>query len=89
MFGGGLRIGLLNADQETALEVEEGVQVQEDVVDLVSANDSLFLHKLLEHLQQLQMLDVSAFSLDQFINDVFSLCSLHDNAERGIHGFGL
>jgi hypothetical protein len=64
LLRGWLCVGLLDADEEAALEVEKRVEVQEDVVHLVTADDALFLDELLEFLQQLEMLDVGALRLD-------------------------
>lgn len=83
----GLCVCLLNANQEAALKVEQGIQIQENVVHLVAADDALLLYQLLELLQQLQMLDVGALRLDQFIDDMLSLCSL-GRANGGVYGLG-
>jgi hypothetical protein len=77
------RIGLLNTDQKSALEVEKGVQVEEDVVDLVAANDTLLFNKLLELLQKLEVLDVRALGLDQLVDNVLALRALNRRAGRG------
>ena len=42
-------------------------------MDLVSADDALLFDELLEFLQELEMLDIGALSLDQLFNDVFTL----------------
>ena len=76
LLGGGLSVCLLDTDEEAALEIEESVEVEEDVVDLVSANDALLFDELLEFLQKLEMLHVGALGLDQLFNDVFSLGAL-------------
>ena len=64
LFFGGLCVCLLDADEEAALEVKEGVEVEEDVVHEVSADDALFFHQLFEFLEELEMLDVGALRLD-------------------------
>ena len=76
MLGGGQRVCLFDTDEESALEVEEGVQVQEDVVDLISADDALFFYEFLEFLQKLEMLDVCALGLDQLVDEVLSVGAL-------------
>ena len=76
LLGGGLSVCLLDTDEKAALEIEESVEVEEDVVDLVSADDALLFDELLEFLQELEMLDVGALGLDQLFNDVFSLGAL-------------
>jgi hypothetical protein len=72
----GLGVGLLDADEETALEIEEGVEVEEDVVDLVAADDAPLLDQFLEFLEEFEMLDVGALRLDQLVDDVLALGAL-------------
>lgn len=81
------RIRLLDADEEAALEVEQRIEVQEDVVDLVAADDALLLDQLLELLQELEVLHVRALRLDHLVDDVLALGAL-DAREGGVRGCG-
>ena len=83
-----LCVGLFDADQEAALEVEEGVEIEEDVVHLVTTNDTPFFYQLLELLQQLQMLYVGTLRLDQLVDDVLALGALGADAASVVEGFG-
>lgn len=52
-------------------------------MNLVAADDTLLFDKLLELLQQLEVLDVGALGLDQLIDDVLALRALDRRADRG------
>ena len=81
-----LCIGLLHADQKTTLEVEESIEIEEDVVHLVTADYALLFNKLLELLQQLEMLDVGALRLDELVDDVLALCALDRRGKGAVRG---
>lgn len=85
--GGRHGVGGLDADQETALEVEDGVDVEEDLVDDVAGNHPLLLQSLFQVVQVLQVLDVFAFGVDQLLDDVVSIG--HLGAVTGLSGLAI
>ena len=76
LLGFGEEVGLLDADEEAALEVEQGVEVEEDVVHGVAGDDAFFFHEVFEGLQELEVLDVGPFGGDELGDDVLALGAL-------------
>lgn len=55
------------------MKIEDGVDVEENLVDNVAGNHSLLLQGLLQVVQILQVLDVFSFGIDKFLDDVISI----------------
>lgn len=72
----------LDSNQEAALKIEDGVDVEENLMDNVARNHSLLLQGLLQVVQILQILDIFSFGIDKFLDDVISIC--HFGAGTGL-----
>ena len=69
-----LRQGIhgFDPDEEPSLEVQQGVQVEEDGVNGITGHFSLLLHQLLESLECFEILDIFPFGVDQLRHHIVS-----------------
>lgn len=71
-----LSVRLFNTNEEAALEFEQLVQVQENVVDRIARYDSGLANVTRESLEQLQMLDICALSAHKLVENVLPMGAL-------------
>jgi hypothetical protein len=71
------------------LEIQKGIQIQENVVDTVAGNDSSLVDLCLESLKQLKMLHVCSLSFDKLVHDVLPLGAFHSRGIRLVKSFFL
>ncbi|KAG7130785.1 hypothetical protein HYQ46_009820 [Verticillium longisporum] len=63
------RIGRLDADEEPPLEVQDGVDIQENLVDGVTGDDALGLEAALQIMQILEILHIFPLGVNQLLNN--------------------
>lgn len=85
MFVFGLVICLFHADEEAALEIEEGIEIQEDVMDCIAGDDALLLDRLFELLQHFKVLDIRPFGLYELVYDMLAVSAFR--CRRSAVGF--
>jgi hypothetical protein len=78
------RVGRLDPDKEPSLEVEDGVNVEKDVVHDVTGNYALDLERLFEVVQVFEILNVFAFCIHQLPHDVVPVAHLRSSRLHGV-----
>lgn len=77
------RVGRLNADEEAALDVENGIDVEENLVDDIAVDNAPLLERLLEVVQVLEILDVLALGVDELTDNVVAVAELRGGLAVG------
>lgn len=92
LVGSRHRIRGFHSDQEAALEIENGIDVEEDLVKNVSWNRTLLFQRLFEIVQVFEILNVFSLRIDQLSNNVISVGHLRSGCRTTcnfIFGVGL
>lgn len=75
-------VGRLDADQEAPLDVEDGVDVEEDLMDDIAVDDAALLEGLFQVVQIFKILDILALGVDQLADHVVAVAQLR---RRSVH----
>ena len=83
------RVRRLDPDEKLALAIQDGVDVEEDVVDDVAGNDAVLFQRLLQVVQVLQILDVFSLRVDQLAHNVVAVAHLGARFHHVVFGIRL
>jgi hypothetical protein len=75
-------IGRLDANKKSTLKVQNGINVEEYLVENVAGDSAFLLESLFEVVEILQILYVFAFGIDKFLDNVISVAHLQASAGR-------
>lgn len=92
LVGNRHRIRGFHTDQEATLEIENGIDVEKDLVKNVSGNRALLFQRLFEVVQVFEVLNVFSLRIDQFSDNVISVAHLRagsGTASNLVFGVGL
>lgn len=67
------RIRGLDSNQKTALKVENGVDIEKDLVNNISRNIALLFECLLQVVEVFEILDVFSLGIDQLLHNMISI----------------
>lgn len=67
------RICCLNSNQESALKIENGIDVEEDLVQGIAGDCALLFERLFQVVQILKILDVFSLGIDKFPDNMISV----------------
>jgi hypothetical protein len=83
------RVCRLHPDEELPLAIQNGVDVEKDVVDDVAGNDAVLFERLLEIVEVLQILHVLPLCVDQLAHDVVTVAHLRASLQHVVFGIRL
>jgi hypothetical protein len=63
----------LNSNQESALEIENSIDVEEDLMQSITGDCALLFERLFQVVQVLQILDVFSLGIDKFPDNMVSV----------------
>lgn len=66
----------LNSNQESALEIEDSIDVEKDLMQSIAGNCALLFERLFQVVQVLQILDIFSLGIDKFPDNMVSVCHL-------------